>query len=96
MPSFKTSLCIDRSLAIEQQREHYVGISSRSQLNFEQDWLIDSTRIREELNYCEPVDRDEAFRQTIAWERSNPPEIYSLISSGLLDDETENAVLALM
>ncbi|MGL5876297.1 MAG: hypothetical protein ACRC2V_00690 [Xenococcaceae cyanobacterium] len=77
-----------RSLSIEQQQEHYVGISSRSQLNFEQDWLIDSTRILQKLNCCEPVDRDEAFTQNIVWKRSNPPEIYSLMSSKVLDYET--------
>jgi nucleoside-diphosphate-sugar epimerase len=58
----------------------------------EQDWVSDSTRIRQELNYREPIDRGEALRRTITWERSNPPEVCSQI--GLLDYETEDVILA--
>jgi nucleoside-diphosphate-sugar epimerase len=36
--------------------------------------LVDTTRIRKELGYREPVDQDEAFRRTIEWERVNPPK----------------------
>lgn len=35
----------------------------------------DSSRIREELGYVEPIDRAEALRRTVEWERVNPPEI---------------------
>jgi nucleoside-diphosphate-sugar epimerase len=35
---------------------------------------VDSTRIRAELDYVEPVLRDEAIRRTVAWELANPPE----------------------
>jgi nucleoside-diphosphate-sugar epimerase len=38
-----------------------------------QHWAADSTRIRTELGYTEPVPRDEAVRRTVAWERANPP-----------------------
>ncbi|MEG4010061.1 NAD-dependent epimerase/dehydratase family protein [Microcoleus sp. Pol11C1] len=65
---------------------------SRLDLNIEQEWLIDSTRIREELGYTEPIDRDEALRRTLTWERANPPEVFSAI--GLLDYATEDSVLA--
>jgi nucleoside-diphosphate-sugar epimerase len=34
-----------------------------------QDYVVDSTRIRQELGYAEIVDEDEALRRTIAWER---------------------------
>jgi nucleoside-diphosphate-sugar epimerase len=33
----------------------------------------DCARIRSELGYQEPVRREEALRQTIAWERASPP-----------------------
>ncbi len=41
--------------------------------NFEQHWSVDTSRIRSELGYREPVDLDDAIAQTIAWERANPP-----------------------
>jgi len=40
--------------------------------NLDQHWTTDSTRIREELGYREPVAQDEAIRRTIEWERANP------------------------
>lgn len=33
---------------------------------------MDSTRIRAELKYTEPVPVEEALRRTIEWERTNP------------------------
>ncbi|MCA1575620.1 MAG: hypothetical protein LC770_14070, partial [Acidobacteria bacterium] len=33
----------------------------------------DSSRIRKELNYSEPLPFDEALQRTIEWERANPP-----------------------
>ena len=41
--------------------------------NFEQHWSVDSTWIRSDLGYTEPVDLDTAIAQTVAWERANPP-----------------------
>src|SRR5205085_5841461 len=35
---------------------------------------MDSTRIRQELGYREPVPPSEALRRTIEWERLHPPE----------------------
>ena len=37
--------------------------------------VVDSGRIRRELGYAEIADPAEALRQTIEWERANPPEI---------------------
>jgi nucleoside-diphosphate-sugar epimerase len=42
--------------------------------NLEQHLFLDSTRIRAELGYAEPVPVEEALRRTIAWERANPPQ----------------------
>lgn len=35
---------------------------------------IDTSRLREELGFAEPVDSDEALRRTTGWELANPPE----------------------
>ena len=40
--------------------------------NAAQHWTASSTRIREELGYCEPISLDRALDRTIAWERANP------------------------
>jgi dTDP-D-glucose 4,6-dehydratase len=39
-----------------------------------QDYAVDSSRIRDELGYAEPVPQEEALRRTIEWERANPPD----------------------
>ncbi len=41
--------------------------------NAEQHWTASSARIRHELGYEEPVAIEDAIRQTIRWERENPP-----------------------
>src|SRR5579862_8171759 len=43
--------------------------------NYEQHWTASSTRIRRELGYAEPVAIEEAIRQTVAWEKENPPTL---------------------
>jgi nucleoside-diphosphate-sugar epimerase len=40
--------------------------------NTDQHWTIDTTRIRQELGFREPVAQPEAIRRTIEWERANP------------------------
>ena len=42
-------------------------------INSEQDIVVDSSRIREELAFSERVAPDEAFKRTIDWERAHPP-----------------------
>ena len=42
-------------------------------INAEQDIVVDSSRIRQELGYAERVDIDEAIRRTVVWERDHPP-----------------------
>jgi nucleoside-diphosphate-sugar epimerase len=41
--------------------------------NAAQHWEVDSSRIRHELGYSEPIAIEEGIRRTIAWERANPP-----------------------
>jgi nucleoside-diphosphate-sugar epimerase len=36
-------------------------------------WLLDTSRIRAELGYTEPVPTAEALRRTIAYRRAHPP-----------------------
>ncbi len=43
--------------------------------NAAQHWAASSARIRNELGYEEPVTIEEAIRQTIRWERENPPAV---------------------
>jgi nucleoside-diphosphate-sugar epimerase len=38
----------------------------------EQDWLLDTTRIRRELGFAEVADYEQAIRDTIAWQKANP------------------------
>lgn len=45
----------------------------RMPVRLEQHWVVDSSRIRSELGYAEPVTLSEALERTIAWERVNPP-----------------------
>lgn len=40
--------------------------------NSAQHWEVDSSRIRNELGYREPVSVDEGIRRTIEWERASP------------------------
>lgn len=42
-------------------------------LNLAQDWAIDATRIRRELDYREQIPLAAAMERTVAWERANPP-----------------------
>lgn len=59
--------------------------------NLDQDWVADTSRIRTELGYAEPVPRSEAIRRTIAWERAHPPAQYSPAG---FDYPAEDAALA--
>ena len=58
--------------------------------NFDQHWSVDSSRIRSELGYAEPVAVDAAIAQTLAWERANPPAT----PLALIDYPAEDAAIA--
>lgn len=45
----------------------------RDVFDFNQQYAVDSSRIRKELGYSETLTFDEALQRTIEWERSNPP-----------------------
>jgi nucleoside-diphosphate-sugar epimerase len=55
-----------------------------------QDIVVDSSRIRSELGYTEPVPLDEALRRTIDWEQAHPP---TNINPAEFDYVAEDAIL---
>jgi nucleoside-diphosphate-sugar epimerase len=59
--------------------------------NAAQHWTASSARIRRELGYEEPVAMEEAIRQTIRWERENPPAVELLAQ---FDYAAEDAAVA--
>jgi nucleoside-diphosphate-sugar epimerase len=61
--------------------------------NLQQHWLPDTTRIRRELGYREPVEIEQALKTTIAWERANPPQI---LDPSRYDYAAEDACLELL
>ena len=63
----------------------------RSGLNADQHLIYDTSRLREELGYEEPVSREEALIRTVSWERAHPPEE---VDPERFDYAAEDAVLA--
>jgi nucleoside-diphosphate-sugar epimerase len=63
----------------------------RMPANFDQHWIADTARLRNELGLVDAIGRDEAVRLTVAWERNNPPPAFS---PHAFDYAAEDAVLA--
>lgn len=61
--------------------------------NVSQNWVTDSTRIRQELAYTELIAREDALKRTVEWQRSNSPQTSSLDAPELLDYATEDQIL---
>ncbi len=61
----------------------------RMPLNAEQNWIVSSKRIRDELGFVEPVSLEAGIERTIAWERANP----SVIDAKLFDYAAEDKAL---
>ena len=62
----------------------------RWDINAKQDIVVDSSRMRKELDYTERVDIEESLRRTIEWERTNPPKEIDL---NAFDYEMEDSFL---
>lgn len=62
----------------------------RENVDFSQDYVVDSSRIRTELGYSEVVDEAIAIERTIDWERANPPVELDV------DYDAEDAALAVL
>jgi nucleoside-diphosphate-sugar epimerase len=63
----------------------------RNDMDVRQQWSVDSSRIRRELDYEEIVPTDESLRRTVEWERAHPPE---KIDPAEFDYAAEDAALA--
>lgn len=63
----------------------------KNPLESDQDWVVDTTRIRQELGYTEIVPRQDYLERTIGWERVNPPQ---QVRSSAFDYTAEDRVLA--
>jgi nucleoside-diphosphate-sugar epimerase len=59
--------------------------------NAAQHWTASSARIRHELEYKEPVAIEQAIRQTIRWERENPPAVAFLAQFDYAAEDTAAA-----
>ena len=71
--------------------------SIESPFNLAQDWTTDSSRIRTELGYTEPISQAEAIQKTLVWERAHPPaDTSQWAAPGLLDYATEDGILEMM
>ena len=64
---------------------------SSDDINTAQDIIVDTSRIRRELGYEEPIPLDEALRRSIRWEREHPP---TEIDPKQFDYAAEDEVLA--
>lgn len=74
--------------------KQYLPVDWNLPFNTNQDWFADTTRIRQELGYKEVVSQEEGLKQTIDWERSNPPqEMPQWTGLELLDYATEDEIL---
>jgi nucleoside-diphosphate-sugar epimerase len=66
--------------------------------NTGQHLVVDTGRIRRELDFAETVSREEAIRRTVEWERANPPPEANTTNPpdqrGVFDYDAEDAALA--
>jgi nucleoside-diphosphate-sugar epimerase len=75
-----------RTLPVERLPAHL-----RSDTDFAQHWVTDTTRIRAELGYAEVLGLDAGLAETVAWERAHPPE---RVDESRYDYAAEDAALA--
>jgi nucleoside-diphosphate-sugar epimerase len=62
----------------------------RNPARLEQHWAADTSRIRAELGFSEPVTPAEALRRTVEWERAHPPADWD---AAAFDYAAEDALL---
>ena len=74
--------------------QDYLPSEWKLDLNIDQHWFIDTTRIRQELGYSDAINLDEALKRTIDWEKfHSPTEISPQTIPWLLSYATEDAIL---
>ncbi len=71
--------------------EEHLPTHLRSNIVTSQQMLIDTTRIREELGYHPLVSQGDALKQTVMWERANPPDEIDMSD---FDYEAEDTIVA--
>jgi nucleoside-diphosphate-sugar epimerase len=59
-------------------------------LDFSQDWVVDTRRIRNELGYAEYISPDDAMRRAVQWERQHGP----VVDPAKFDYAAEDAAVA--
>ena len=63
----------------------------RSDENLRQHWVVDSSKIRSELGFIEPIPLGEGIVRSVRWQRANPPD---QVAKQRFDYAIEDAVLA--
>lgn len=63
----------------------------KSRAGMDQELAVDTSRIRQELDFSPPVERLEAMHRAVEWERANPPEA---IDYSQFDYATEDAIFS--
>lgn len=64
----------DGSIVVVPSTELAPALRFSDEFDVRQSFVVDTSRIRNELKYSERVGPPEALRRTIEWERENPPE----------------------
>jgi nucleoside-diphosphate-sugar epimerase len=65
----------------------------QEEIDFTHHFILDTSRIREELGYAEVIPSEEAMRRAVEWERANPPAQFDPAS---FDYDAEDAALQAM
>jgi nucleoside-diphosphate-sugar epimerase len=73
--------------------KHLLPDRLQPQMNTDQDLVTDSSSIREELGYAEPVSLELGISRTVEWERQNPPEQTADLQQ---DYASEDSILAVL
>ncbi|MCD4687390.1 MAG: NAD-dependent epimerase/dehydratase family protein [Anaerolineae bacterium] len=63
----------------------------KSRAGMEQELVVDTSLICEELGFEAPINRIEAMRRAVEWERANPPEH---VDSSMFDYSTEDGIFS--
>lgn len=66
----------------------------RSPLALDQEFVLDTSRLRRDLGYREDVPPDEGFARTVAWMRANPPTADDPMGRLELDYAAEDRIIA--
>jgi len=60
--------------------------------NLDQHWATDTTRVRQELGYAEPIAAEDAIGRTVEWTRAHPPPIDARAFDYTAEDEARSDI----